>query len=143
MPSPKEKGYWKIVSWKTDVEEEADKSPAPDEIRMPAIVRITADPSLVEAATAFLEDWLVRKDYDRAFSNLAPESYACYNLHRSPGAPPAASEVDAARLIRAGFERIGIEAGRVLRLDMIVTAADPTHPAMKRCSTARHARSLW
>ena len=97
----KEKGYWKIVSWKTDVEEEADKSPAPDEIRMPAIIRITADPSLVQA------------------------------------------EVEAARLIRAGFERIGIEAGKVLRLDMIVTAADPTHPAMKRCSTARHARSLW
>jgi len=126
----KEKDYWKIVSWKTDAEEDADKSPAPDEIRMPPIVRITADPALVQAGTAFLEDWLVRKDYDRAFSNLAPESYACYNLYRSPVAPPAASEADAAHLIRAGFERVGIEAGRVSRLNAIVTAADPTHPAV-------------
>ena len=127
----KEKSYWKIVSWKTDAEEEADKSPAPDEIPTPAIVRIPADPTLVQAATAFLEDWLVRKDYDRAFSNLSSESYACYNLYRSPGAPPAASEAEAAPLIRAGFERVGTEAGRVSRLDTIVTAADPTHPAIR------------
>ncbi len=126
-----EKNYWKIVSWKTDAEEEADKSPAPEQIPTPAIVRIPADPTLVQAATAFLEDWLVRKDYDRAFSNLSSESYACYNLYRSPGAPPAASDAEAGPLIRAGFERVGAEAGQVSRLSAIVTAAEPTHPAIR------------
>ena len=126
-----EKSYWKIVSWKTDIDEEADKSPAPEPIPTPAIVRIPADPTLAQAATTFLEDWLVRKDYDRAFSNLSSENYACYNLYRSPGAPPAASDAEAGPLIRAGFERVGAEAGQVSRLSAIITAAEPTHPAIR------------
>jgi len=127
----KEKGYWKLVSWQTDVEEEPDKSLEPVEIAVPKIGRIPADATLVQAATAFLEDWLVRKDYDRAFANLSSESYACFNLYRSPGAPPAGSDADAARLIRAGMEVVGTQAGSVSRLTAIVTAADPTHPAMR------------
>jgi hypothetical protein len=127
----KEKSYWKIVSWRTDAEAEADRTPEPEAVATPSIVRIPADATLVQAATSFLENWLVRKDYDRAFAYLSPESYACYNPYRNPGAPPAASDADAARLIRAGLEAVGAQAGKVSRLNTIVTAADPTHPAIR------------
>jgi hypothetical protein len=134
----RENGYWKIVSWKTDAGDEPDRGPAPDDIVTPAIVRVPTDLTLVRAATAFLEDWLVRKDYARAFAQLSPASYACYNLYRHPSAPPAGSDADAAGLLGEGMARVGAEAGKVLRLRDVITAADPVHPAVR---AMRHASS--
>ncbi len=134
----RENGYWKIVSWKTDAGDEPDRSPAPDEIATAAIVRIPADPTLVRAATAFLEDWLVRKDYARAFAQLSPMSYACYNQYRNPSAPPAESDTAAAVLLREAMARVGAEAGKVSRLGLVVAAAEPVHPAIR---VMRHASS--
>jgi hypothetical protein len=126
----KEKDYWRIVSWKTDADEEDDKTPPPDAAPDVTIVKVKADATLVQAAKGFLDSWLVRKDYDAAFRYLSAESYGCYNESRSPGAPAANSPADAGRLIRAGLERVGNTAGKA-SLASLVTAAEPVHPAVR------------
>jgi hypothetical protein len=82
----KENGYWKIVSWQTGATDDGS-TPRPDPVTEPKIVRISADPSFVQAARGFLESWLIRKDYDAAFGYFSAKSYACYTLERSEGEP--------------------------------------------------------
>jgi hypothetical protein len=125
----KEKGYWKVVGWQTDADEE-EKLPAPAAPRV-EVTRVAADASLAEAARGFLDQWLVRKNYDAAFAFLAPESYGCYNASRNPGAPAAPSVEAAGPLIRAGLERAGKAAGAVAQLATVVAAAEPVHPAVR------------
>jgi hypothetical protein len=123
-------GYWRIVSWQTDPEGENE---IPDSAAPPvaAPARIGADASLVQAAHEFLESWLIRKDYNTAFSYVSPKAYACYDLVRSPDQPAATSLVDAGAEIRAGLEKAGSEIGTVRNLDDVVQAADPFHPAVR------------
>lgn len=126
----RERGYWQIVSWLT--EPEGDRE-------MPAVAhpttnspqRIPADTTLVEAARGFLESWLVRKDYDKAFAYLSPASYACYQLTRRSDQSPATSPEDAGRQIREALAQAGDQIGRAERLENIVTAAPPVHPAVR------------
>ena len=73
----------------------------------------------------------MRKDYDAAFRYLSPESYGCYDLVRGPDEPRAASAEDAGRRIRAALERSGTEIGTVRSLDAVLSAAEPTHPAVR------------
>jgi hypothetical protein len=125
----RDNGYWKIVSWRADVDE-ADR-PALDAAPDVTIVRTAADASLVGAARDFLESWLVRKNYDRAFGYLSPRSYTCYDLFRSPDQPAASSLEDASRRIRAAMERAGAQVGRASRLDALLLPAEPVHPAVR------------
>jgi hypothetical protein len=89
-----------------------------------------ADPTLVSAANGFLESWLIRKDYDTAFRYLAPESYACQDPEPDPNAP-SRSSADAAALTRAALERSGAEVGKQTRLDTLISAVPPVHPAVR------------
>ena len=125
----KENDYWKIVSWQADpIEDDAPAlSTAPDV----QVVRIPADESLVAAGKDFLENWLVRKDYDAAFRYLSPESYACYDLLRGPDQEASTSLEDAGRRIREGLERAGARFGKEDSLDAIVAAIEPVHPAVR------------
>ncbi|MCM3880335.1 MAG: hypothetical protein ND807_09520, partial [Vicinamibacterales bacterium] len=82
----RENRYWKLVSWQTGDDEEGKAPEAPPEEK---VVRIGADPSLVQAARGFLESWLIRRDYDTAFRYLSSKSYACYNLAKGPDAAPS------------------------------------------------------
>jgi hypothetical protein len=133
-------GYWRIVSWQTEPEGDTEMPGlAAPSVAAPA--RIAADASLVQAAQQFLESWLVRKDYDTAFSYLAPKAYACYELVRAPDQPVATSLDDAGAKIRSGLERAGSEIGTVRSLDDIVQAAEPFHPAV-RIMDHRYARSF-
>jgi hypothetical protein len=125
-----ESGYWKIVSWHS--EPEADDSPAP---RPPAesrpLVRMKAEPDLARSARSFLESWLVRRDYDAAFTFLSPASYACYNQSRSADQPAAATPEDAGRAIRAALERTAQATAGARRLDAIVQAVNPVHAGVR------------
>ena len=125
----KEDGYWKIVSWYVAPKpDDTPVAPAPAE---PEVVRIAADPALVQAAEHFLDTWLIRKNYDEAFRDLSPRSYACYDLVRSPDAPASTSTDDAGRQIRAGLERVGQWVGTPRNLDAIIEAAEPLHPSIR------------
>ncbi len=125
----REDGYWKIVSWKVGGEDE--KAPAPDPVPEPKVARINADPAFVQAARGFLENWLVKKDYDAAFAYLSPKTYECYNLERPEGEPPSQSPEDARGKLRAGFESVGKTVGTSRKLETILAAAEPVHPATR------------
>ena len=58
----KEQGYWKIVSWKVGADDA--RTPAPEPVPDAPVARISADPTLVQAARGFLDSWLVKKNYD-------------------------------------------------------------------------------
>ncbi len=124
----KDDGYWKIVSWKVGSEDE--KVPAPDAVPTSKAPRIAADPTLVQAGRSFLENWLVRKNYDAAFASLSPKAYDCYNLERGESQPPAPSSEEAGRRLRAALETAGkgVSAGK---LEAMISAAEPIHPATK------------
>ena len=122
-------GYWKIVSWQVGASE--DSTPAPEPVPEPKAPRIRADPTLVLAARGFLEHWLVRKDYDAAFAGLAPKAYACYDLERDPEKPASTSPEDAGRKLRTALEAAGQSVGAIKKLDDVLGAAEPVHPAMR------------
>jgi cation transport regulator ChaC len=125
----KENGYWKIVSWQA--EPEPDRTPAPPALPQPEVVRIKADLTLVQAAKSFVENWLIRKDYDTAFRYLPTRSYGCYDLVRGPDAPPSTSVDDAGRKLRGSLERIGQWVGTTGRLETIIEAAEPRHASIQ------------
>ena len=134
----KDKGYWKVVSWQVEVDDANEKPMPADAVPDVTIVKVKADPTLVQAAKGFLESWFVRKDYDMAFRYLSPDAYGCYNETKAADAPVAASPADAGRFIRANLERGGNAAGKVTRLDQLITGAEPVHPAIR---LAEHAYS--
>ncbi len=64
----KDNGYWKIVSWRTGV----DDARAPSAADTVTITRVKADAGFATAAQEFLQTWLIEKDYDAAFRYLSP-----------------------------------------------------------------------
>ena len=125
----KDNGYWKIVSWQTSAA--PDTLPAPPSPPEPTIVRIKADLSLVHAAREFVDEWLIRKNYEAVFGALSTKSYACYDLVRGPDALPATSLDDAGRKTRASLERIGKLVGTPRNLEATIEAADPLHSSIR------------
>ena len=128
----RENGYWKIVSWKVGAEETGTQPAAP---AVPAddtkVVRINADPTVVQAARGFLESWLIRKDYDAAFAFLSPKSYACYDLESRADEAPSSSPEEAGRQLRAGLETVGKALGNSRSLEAILAPAEPRHSAIR------------
>ena len=122
-------GYWKIASWKVGSDDAT--SPAPEPVAETTVARVSADPTLVSAASGFLESWLVRKDYDAAFNYLSPKSYECYNLERNPENPAAASSEDAGRRLRAALEALGKANGASSSLADVLTGVEPFLPATR------------
>ena len=125
----KENGYWKIVSWQTDLA--PDVTPTPPAPPEPGVMRIKADLTLVNAAKNFMDAWLIRRNYDTAFRYLSTSSYACYDLVRDPDAPASTSLDDAGRKVRASLEHVGQEVGTRRNLEAIIEAAEPRHPSIR------------
>ena len=122
-------GYWKIVSWKVGASTATGPDPEPVAASKPE--RIKADLTLVRAARDFLDSWLARKDYDAAFRYIAPAAYACYDLERGQGQPPAISQEDAGRKLRASMEASGKALGTSRSLENLLVAAEPIHPSTR------------
>ena len=133
----KDNGYWKIVSWRTGV----DDASAPVAADAVTIMRVKADAGFATAAREFLQTWLIRKDYDAAFRYLSPATYGCYDLARNPADPASTSPEDAGRKIRDGLERAGQLAGPARNLDAILVSAEPIHPAVRVMDHA-HSRTF-
>jgi len=125
----REDGYWKIASWKVGSDEAT--TPPPEPVAETKVARISADPTLVSAATGFLESWLVRNDYDAAFHYLSPKSYDCYNLERNPESEAATSAEDAGRRVRAALEGVGRAVGASRSLEDLLIAVEPFLPGIR------------
>jgi hypothetical protein len=124
----REKGYWKIVSWRAGGDEAA--APPPVEAAAPS-TRIAGNPELAKAAGTFLDTWLIRRDFNAAFATFAAKSYGCYNLERDPAQPAAASPAEGGERIRAGLADISKMVGRPRNLAAAVVAVEPFHPAVR------------
>ena len=125
----REDGYWKIASWKVGSDDAT--TPPPEPVAETKAARISADPTLVSAASGFLESWLVRKDYDAAFAYLSPKSYECYDLERNPESPAATSSEDAERRLRAALGAVGKAIGDSRSLDALLTGVEPFLPGIR------------
>lgn len=126
----RENDYWKIVSWRVGLDD-AITGEEGDDVADPKVVRRPADPTLVAAARSFLENWLVRHDYDAAFKYISPTAYGCYPLERGQVGTQAMSNEDAGKALRESLESAGKNAGNVRTLEAIVSAAEPRHPAIR------------
>ncbi len=125
-------GYWKIVSWNTGLQTTDTAVPAlPAGAARPSTTGGSADPTLVSAAHDFLDQWLIKKNYDAAFAYLSKKSYACYDLVRNSDDPAATSAADAAQRIRTAMERTAIAAGTNRTLETMIEAVPPFHPAVR------------
>ena len=69
--------------------------------------------------------------YDAAFAVLSTNAYACYDLERDPEKPASSSPEDAGQKLRAGLEASGRSVGTIKKLDDVLVAAEPVHPAMR------------
>ena len=129
----RESGYWKIVSWQSEPEGDdvAEKLPAGSGAAETPRATLKADATLVDAASDFLQAWLLRKDYDAAFKYFSPGSYSCYNLARGQDQTSAVSPEEAARRIRDALERSGKDVGKQTRLDTLLLAVTPFHAAIR------------
>jgi hypothetical protein len=128
----KEGGYWKIVSYEVEPEEE---SKAPD-LRTTAAeeaprVRVEGDESFKRTSRDFLRQLFIEKDYDAAFRHLSPKSYSCYNVMRGPDRPEARSPEEAARFIREGLGNLGSLTGDRSSLDEILQGVEPVSPTVR------------
>ena len=125
-----DEGYWRIVAWQTDADD-ANETPDATAPAVDAPARIAADVALANAANDFLESWLIRKDYAKAFGYLSSDAFGCYEVVRGADQPAAASADDAAKKIRAAIEQVGADVGKVRALDDVVSGVPPVHPATK------------
>jgi hypothetical protein len=134
----KDGGYLKIVSWQAEPISEpgADPDPATEPAPASTVASIKADPTFVTATKGFLDNWLIKKDYDAAFAYLSPRSYTCYDLTRSPDTPASTSPDDAGRKIRAALERSGGKVGKATSLSALIAPVHPFHPAIREMDHA-------
>jgi hypothetical protein len=126
----RDRGYWKIVSWRAGFD--SAPAPVPDAATRPrgTAARAPADETLVAATHAFLTRWLEARDSDAAMAYLSPRSYPCYDLLRDPAQPASNSPADAAARIRAALASTasGLESRR---LQDVIEAVEPVHDAVR------------
>ena len=137
-----ENDYWKIVSWRVGLDDATARGEGA-EVAEPKVARAPADPTLVAAARGFLDNWLVRHDYDAAFKYISPKAYDCDNLERGEAGAQAMSKEDGGKRLRGSLESAGKSASNSPNLEAIVTAAEPQHPEIRVLSHRyAHAFSL-
>ena len=133
-------GLWKIVSYQM-VWEDAPTAAAMPDLRSPLaptpLPRMTADPVLLQASERFLDAWLVRKNYDDASALISPQAYACVNLYLDPGEPPKSTAAEQLARLRAGLERVSVQAGPGKPLEQII---EPVEPSDARMGVVDHPR---
>jgi hypothetical protein len=137
----KEGGYWKMVSY--EVEPESLEEGGLAEVYAPPetkpLPRVAGDPGLVEASTGFLEAWLVRKDYEGAFSYISRSCYPCSDLFRAPGTPAAGSAEAQADRLRRAMAAVGERVGTVSRLEDAIAGVEAVNPQIQLLTHPREA----
>jgi hypothetical protein len=128
-----ENDYWRMISY--DVDPQVDRSNAPNlkpsAPAAPVMTYVAGDPEMTRAASDFLKQWFVKKDYERAVGWMAPQSLACANLYRAEGTPEAKTPEEAGALVKSGMSRVAAAAGPVKNLQDAIQAPAVDHPSMK------------
>jgi hypothetical protein len=128
----KQNKFWKLISYITEPEHEADKTAAlAAPVEVPALAVDPGDPQLIIDSRDFYQKWFIRRRFNEAFQYISPRAYPCVNLYRADDVPEPASPVEAGQAIQQGLERVSKFAGAVKRLEEAITAPQPSHPDIK------------
>ncbi len=129
----REGAYWKLISY--DVDPEIDRSRVPTLRAALAadapLEYVQGDRDMVNAASTFMREWLVRKNSEKALEYVAPECLACVNLYRADDVPAASTPGEARELLKNGMARAADAIGPVRRLDGAIVAPEVHHQALK------------
>lgn len=129
----KENGYWKLISY--DVDPEIDRSRVPNVRAALAadapLEYVQGDRDMVNAASNFMREWLVRKRIEKALEYVAPECLACVDLYRADDVPAPSTPAEARELLKAGMASAAEAIGSVRRLDDAIVAPEVHHQAVK------------
>ena len=103
---PRKNGFWKIVSYESEVEGEDPNLPDIRPAETIEVKRTEGDPHLISVAEDFHRTWLIEKNAKRAHEFLSPRAYSCYNLFRPADRPEAKTSEEAGRYLLEGLERV-------------------------------------
>ncbi len=126
----KENGYWKIISYETEVEGEDPNLPDIRPTESFEIKRTEGDPRLITVAEDFHRTWLIDKNAKRAHEFLSPRAYSCYNFFRTAERPEAQSTEEARRFILEGLERVTRDVPDASSLNEIIEGVEAVDPQL-------------
>ena len=90
-----------------------------------------------------LDAWLVRKNYDDASALISPQAYACVNLYLDPGEPPKSTAAEQLARLRAGLERVSVQAGPGKPLEQILSPSNRPMHGWAWSTIPAEQRSRW
>jgi hypothetical protein len=129
----RESKRWQLISY--DVDPEWDEYRAPDTAKAPPPPSPTAyteaPPQVVEAATKFLDAWLVKRDLDEASGYLSAKCAECARLNLDPDEKQPGTAGNAQALLKSALRRVTVTTGIVKHLDGAIVAAEPNHEDIK------------
>jgi hypothetical protein len=136
----KELGYWQIVARQIDPSVVRD-GPVPQTQALegegtavagePSAVKTRADADMLKRVQGFFDVFLLKRDFDSAFSYFAPSAYPCVNLALEPGVKAASGPADEASYLRSDLKDVVQQEPQSQRLERIIEKYDPGDPALK------------
>ena len=131
--------YWKLISYDVDPDFAALSTAAAAPLaKAPMLARVSGDKDMIRAAERFYKEWFLRKDIEKAFQYVSPQSYACSNLYRSGDTLEPKSQEEEAKLVRTGMERMTNAVGRVNKLTHAILAPEASHPDIRLVGHPSH-----
>lgn len=91
---------------------------------------VEGDPALVTAASQFLTDWFVRRDFAKASQFLSAKCNDCVNYYRPDEARAPKNATEARTILVSGMRKLA-EAERAKTLGDAIAALAPHHPDLK------------
>jgi hypothetical protein len=129
----KQNKYWKLISYITEPEDEANQTAAlaPTPVEVPALAFDPGNPQLIVDSRDFFQKWFIRRRFNEAYQYISARAYPCANLYRADDVPELSSPEQAGQAIQQGLERVSKFAGSVKKLEDAITAPQPSHPDIK------------
>jgi hypothetical protein len=128
----KERGYWKLISYEVEPEFQRNRVPntEPDVTSgdIPPLRYVDGDRAMIRAANDFLEQWLLRRNLDRAMAHVSPSSNACVNLYRADDVPEPSTPAETRALLRKGMMQAAKAVESAKTLEDAIVARVPHHP---------------
>jgi hypothetical protein len=124
----KENGYWKILSFETEADN--DYSNVPD-LRSKTVSgeprkTFQADPEFLHAARQFHRNWFTRRMYDAALRVISPDTMGCVQFYMRPGETPPATWEQTVERWRMGMQRTTDQTGPQRELADAIRYVEPT-----------------
>ena len=126
----KEAGYWKIISYETEVEGEDPNLPDIRPTEKVEFKTTDGDPRLLSVAEDFHRAWLLERNAKRAHGFLSSRAYSCYDFFRTADRPHAKSREEAGEYILEGMERVSKDVPDASSLAEIIEGVEVADPLL-------------